>query len=143
MGIIQTFNQTVGTEQKSITNSVGDGTDLGIHELIATTQCFLEHIPPRMGPGLALIDLSLPIQPPHVSVIFGELTNASGDRQVVDSTVTHMGKVKKSRSKPAQAEGRLHATALLITSAQIDQGLVNFPEEHLQEHLGRISLRMP
>ena len=96
-----------------------------------------------MGPGLALIDLSLPMQPTHVSVVFGELTNASGDGQVIDSTVTHMGKVKKSRSKPAQAQGRLHATALLITSAQIDQGLVNFLEERLQEHLGRIGFWMP
>jgi hypothetical protein len=69
--IVKAFRKSVGAKEESVAGFVVDGADLGIRELIAAAECFLEHISPGMGACFPWADHSVAEQPTDVGVVLG------------------------------------------------------------------------
>ena len=73
--------------------------------------------------------------PTNVRMIMTHLLNTTTFRQVIDPTVADMGKIKPTRTHPAETQRRAHATQLLVTKAHVRQFAMNLLKQLIQEVL--------
>ncbi len=114
---------------------VGHGAELRVNELVVAAEGFLEDVATRVSTGFAFVYLSVAQEPVNVRVVLAELFDFAGPCwQIIDAAVADVREIHPARREPAQAQGRFHPGAFVVTVPHVGQRLVDFIEK-LCEHV--------
>ena len=100
---------------------------------------FLEGIPARMRAGLALVDITVPVEPANMGIVVADLLyNHFLSRQIVNAAIANMPEIHPAAGEPANTQGCSHAGAFRITLPNQHQRLMNLVKKS-GENVGKIS----
>lgn len=78
----------------------------------------LERIPAGMSPSLALVDITVSVEPAYMGIIVADLSYTSFlGWQIVNAAIADMPEIHPAAGEPANTQGRSHAEAFRITLA--------------------------
>ena len=80
-GVEEPVDQPVGAKQEKISRLKSHGSDLGIHELVASAQSSLERIAPGVLASFPFADLCVPKQPAYMGIVMADLLDSSLPRR--------------------------------------------------------------
>src|ERR1700751_2899 len=92
-----------------------------------------------MGPSLALVDITVAVEPAYMSIIVADLSYPSFlSWQIVNAAVADMPEIHPTAGEPANTQGCSHAEALRITLPNQRQRLMNLIKKS-RKNVGKIS----